>query len=157
MLRQSIVLRRFSSYLAIATCALLAAWHQGSSPFNVTFRFGTEVIGPEPALDLVLPSTGERGVTQAGAPGRPAPNAPQRVAEIWVTLAPSVAAKRLGALARSSADGRPVRGTCEIDVTARVSAKPRRYTVAGCYVKAVDASGDAQRATLGYASITVSE
>lgn len=157
MLRHTLVLRRFASYVAVATCALMAGWHQAGSPFSVTFRFGSEVIGPEPALDVVLPSTSARGVTQAGAPGRAAPDAPPRVAELWVTIAPSATAKRVSTLARATADGRPVRGTCEIVVAARGSTKARRYTVAGCYVKTIDSSGDAQRATLGYSAITVSE
>lgn len=138
-----------------ATAAGIATGHPFATPlppFAVTFRFGGEVLGPEPALDVVLPAArpAEGGVRQMGG-------APQS-SEIWIGLAPSRTLDRLSALARATAAGRPVTGSCEIAI--RVGdASARRYSVRGCVVRRVEATSSptaSWRVMLGYESITSS-
>lgn len=136
--------------------ALFLAWG-APTPFTVTFRFGNEVIGPERAIDMVLPNIAPRDAGKTNTVMRPGSDHPGREAEIWVTLAASPASRRISQLARATAEGRPVTGSCEIVVAARDGGKPRRYTIAGCFAKSVDGAGDTQRVTLGYSTISVSE
>lgn len=120
---------------------------------KVTFRFGDEVIGPESALDVVVPSglTGESNST-SGTP---------KAGEIWIGIStPSRDANRLSALANATAAGHPVRGSCEI-VLRTGDKGTRHYLVSGCAVVRVDAAGgqgDAGtwRVMLAYQSISVS-
>lgn len=157
MSRPSLLLPRLSSYAVLAIgLVLLLGWGEAASPFAVTFRFGNETIGPEPALDLVLPSVGANAAADARLGKRPA-GAVGRAGEIWVTLAASPATKRIAELIRAASDRRPVTGTCEIAVAAQVGAAARRYTIAGCFAKAIEPAGPAQRVTLGYSAISISE
>jgi len=142
--------------LAIVAAVLAAAPHE-TTPFTVTFRFGHEVIGPEPALDIVLPGVAPSGVTQAGIADRSKPEAKPRLAEIWVTLTRSPATQRLSELARATSEGRPLVGSCELNIAAGARPAARIYTVSGCFAKTIDASDSNQRVTLGYSSITVSQ
>jgi len=158
MLRRALLIPRLRSSVVLATAlVLLLGWGQATPPFAVTFRFGNEVIGPEPALDLVLPSVQPRGVVLAGGTEKAADTGGPRVAEIWITLAESAAARRLAELARATASDQPVTGTCEISVVAGRGGPARRYTVAGCYAKSVEVTGSSRRITLGYSAIKVSE
>jgi hypothetical protein len=158
MLRPALPLSRLSSYVVLALAlALFLGWHTAPPPFAITFRFANEVIGPEPALDLVLPSVDPHGVVLAGATNKPVAASASRVAEIWVTLAESSAARRLAELSRTANGDRPVTGTCEISVAGQGGRKPLRYTVTGCYAKTVDLTGASRRVTLGYSAIKVSE
>ncbi|HET7372896.1 MAG TPA: hypothetical protein VFJ20_05900 [Gemmatimonadaceae bacterium] len=157
MLRPALLIPRPSSYAVLAAAlTLLLAWGGAPPPFAVTFRFGSEVIGPEPAQDLVLPNVAPGGVVLAGGTQKSAAGSSPRLAEIWITLAESAATKRLAELARTVTSGRPVTGTCEISV-AGARGKPRRYTVSGCFAKSVDVTGPSRRVTLGYSAINVSE
>ena len=157
MLRHALVIPRISSYAVLAAALTLLLGWGAPPPFTVTFRFGNEVIGPEPALDLVLPNVEPRGVTLAGGTGKPAATGSARVAEIWITLAESAATRRIAALARASASNKPVTGTCDITVAAQQGGKTRHYTVSGCFAKSVDVTGRSRRITLGYSAINVSE
>jgi hypothetical protein len=142
---------RFVTVVACLATAGAIGWAD-PGPFTVTFRLGTQVIGPEPAIALVLP------VGAAGASGSNAPDAPREGpprSEVWVTLAPSVAADRLASLASETARGRTVRGTCEIVATPR-GGPIRRYTVAGCFAKRIEVTGTTRRIALGYRSIVES-
>lgn len=160
MLRPALPLSRPSSYVVLAVAlALFLGWRAAPPPFAITFRFGTEVIGPEPALDLVLPNVEAHGVVLAGGTTKPGGASASRAAEIWVTLAESTAARRLAELARAANSDRPVTGTCEISVAGQSGRKPLRYIVTGCYAKSVEVTGGAtsRRVTLGYSDIKVSE
>lgn len=158
MLRPALPLSRFSSYVVLAVAlALFLGWRTAPPPFAITFRFANEVIGPEPALDLVLPNVEPHEVVLAGGTNKSGGASAPRVAEIWVTLADSTAARRLADLARTANSDRPVTGTCEISVAGQSGRKPRRYTVAGCYAKTVEVTGTSRRVTLGYSAIKVSE
>lgn len=161
MLRPALPLSRLSSYVVLGVAlALFLGWHTAPPPFAITFRFGNEVIGPEPALDLVLPNVEPHEVVLAGGTNKSGAAAP-RVAEIWVTLADSTAARRLAELSRTANGDRAVTGTCEISVAGQSGRKPLRYTVTGCYAKTIDvtagAAGTSRRITLGYSAIKVSE
>lgn len=157
MLRRSLAVPRISSYVVLAAALTLLLGWGAPPPFAVTFRFGNEVIGPEPALDLVLPNVEPRGVTLAGGTEKPSGAGGARVTEIWITLAESAATRRIAELARGSTSDRPVTGTCEISVAAQRGAKARHYTVAGCFAKSVELAGASRRITLGYSAINVSE
>lgn len=157
MLRRSLALPRLSSYAVLAAALMLLLAWGAPPPFAVTFHFGNEVIGPEPALDLVLPNVEPRGVTLAGGTEKPAGSPSARVAEIWITLAESPATRRIAELTRGTTSGRPPTGTCEISVAAQQGGKTRHYTVTGCFAKSVEVSGTARRVTLGYSAINVSE
>jgi len=115
--------------------------------------YARKVIGPETALDLVLPAIDSRGNAAAASP-RLAGNK-LRVAEIWITLAASPAADRIASLARATADGHPVVGTCEIVVEPQGGAGRRTYVVGGCFAKSVDVADNARRVTLGYSTIRI--
>lgn len=157
MSRSSLLIPRLSSSAVLAVgLALLLGWGQAPPPFAVTFRFGAETIGPEPALDLVLPSVGQRQAADSRLAKRP-DGAVGRTGEIWVTLAASPATKRIAELIRAAQDRRRATGTCEITVAAQAGAAARRYTIAGCFAKAIEPAGPAHRVTLGYTAISVSE
>jgi hypothetical protein len=136
-----------------AFLVLLAPVHRLSPPFFVTLRLGQQVIGPETALDLVLPAIDSRGNSSAASPRLAGDKL--RVAEIWITLAASPAADRIASLARATADGHPVVGTCEIVVEPQGGAGRRTYVVGGCFAKSVDVADNARRVTLGYSTIRI--
>ena len=158
MLRPALPLYRPSSFAVVAIALVLfLGWRTAAPPFAVTFRFGNEVIGPEPALDLVLPTVDPHGVALAGGTAKTAGASGGRVSEIWVTLAESAAARRIAELARTATTNRPVTGTCEISVAAGRDGQARRYVVVGCYAKSVEVTGTSRRVILGYSVINVSE
>lgn len=140
-------------HLRLAAFLLLASAHPINPPFTVTLRLGQQVIGPETALDLVLPAIDSRGDAPAGLPRLAGEKL--RVAEIWITLAASPAAERIASLSRATADGHPVIGTCEIVVEPQGGAARRTYAVGGCFIKSVDSAGNDRRVTLGYSTIRI--
>lgn len=140
-------------YLRLGAFLLLAPARPINPPFTVTLRLGQQVIGPETALDLVLPAIDSGGDASRGVPRLAGEKV--RVAEIWITLAASPAADRIASLARATADGHPVVGTCEIVVEPQGGAARRTYAVDGCFAKSVDGVGTARRVTLGYSTIRI--
>ena len=158
MLRPALLIPRARSYTVLAAALVLVwGWETPAPPFAVTFRFGNKVIGPEPAMDLVLPIVQPGGVTLAGTTRNSASGTGAHLREIWVTLAESAATRRLAELARSASGDGPVTGTCEISVAVQHDTPARRYTVTGCFAKSVDVTGASRRVTLGYSAIKVSD
>lgn len=158
MLRPALLIPRVSSYAVLAVAlVLLLGWGEAPPSFTVTFRFGNEVIGPEAAMDLVLPNVEPGRAELAGGTRKPASQSAAHGADIWITLADSPASRRLAELARVAATGRPITGICEISVAGQRGGSARRYTVAGCFAKSVDVMGASRRVTLGYGAINVSE